>query len=333
MTTQPDSPSITPAAIAASPTSSAASAPSRRMRHSRILTVVLIVIVAIALLIAGAYWMIYRSPQENAVKTTLKQSLPFPVARVDEEWILLRVFEENVNTQAAFIQRQAQEQPEAGEPPSLQEIRTAELGYMTNQVLMKHLAAARGVAVTSTEVDAYFTETILPQASSEEEVRAVLLENYGWTLADFKEKVVTDAVLKTKLYKAVQEDPALETATRTKAEEVYAEVLKTDRQFSELAQEYSDDPGSAAQGGMLGFFGTGEMVPEFEAAAFALQIGEVSQPVKTQYGYHIIKVTDRDDAAGTVEARHILIAFTTFDELLEEYKKAAQISTWMPVYQ
>lgn len=331
MTTQPESVSATPMAPPETPSPSPSS--QRLKRHSRILTGVLIAIVVLAVLVVGTYWMIYRSPQENAVKTAVKQVLPFPIARVDAEWILLHMFEENVNTQAAFIQRQAQEQPEVGEPPSLQEIRTAELEYMTNQVLMKHIAAARGIAVTSTEVDAYFTETILPQASSEEEVRAVLLENYRWTIEDFKEKVVADAVLKTKLHKAVQADPALETATRTRAEEVYAEVLKTDRQFSELAQEFSDDTGSAVQGGLLGFFGRGEMVPEFEEATFALQIGEVSQPVKTQYGYHIIKVTDRDDAADTVEARHILIAFTTLDELLEEYKQTATISTWMPVYE
>ncbi len=66
--------------------------------------------------------------------------------------------------------------------------------------------------------------------------------------------------------------------------------------FATLAAEYSDDPGSAAQGGDLGWFGRGRMVAPFEEAAFSLQVGEISEPVKSDFGYHIIEVLERDDA-------------------------------------
>ncbi|APH06052.1 peptidylprolyl isomerase [Bacillus weihaiensis] len=62
--------------------------------------------------------------------------------------------------------------------------------------------------------------------------------------------------------------------------------------FEELAKEYSTDPGSAQNGGELGWFGEGAMVKEFQDAAFKLKEGEVSEPVKSEFGYHIIKVTD-----------------------------------------
>ena len=68
--------------------------------------------------------------------------------------------------------------------------------------------------------------------------------------------------------------------------------MKAGEDFGKLAKENSQD-GSAAQGGDLDFFGRGRMVPPFEQAAFALNPGEVSDIVTTQFGYHIIKVTDR----------------------------------------
>ncbi|ANB57731.1 PPIC-type PPIASE domain protein [Anoxybacillus sp. B7M1] len=76
------------------------------------------------------------------------------------------------------------------------------------------------------------------------------------------------------------------------AQEVKAKLDKGE-DFAKLAKEYSQDTGSAQNGGDLGWFGTGKMVKEFEDAAYALKVGEISQPIKTEYGYHIIKVTDK----------------------------------------
>lgn len=80
-----------------------------------------------------------------------------------------------------------------------------------------------------------------------------------------------------------------------KANEV-VEKINGGMSFEEAAKEFSSCP-SSAQGGNLGSFGKGRMVPEFEQAAFQLAIGEVSKPVETQFGYHIIKVEDRSQAS------------------------------------
>jgi foldase protein PrsA len=68
--------------------------------------------------------------------------------------------------------------------------------------------------------------------------------------------------------------------------------LTAGEKFEDLAKEYSTDPGSGQKGGDLGWFGKGAMVKEFEDAAFKLKEGEVSEPVKSEFGYHIIKVTE-----------------------------------------
>lgn len=81
-------------------------------------------------------------------------------------------------------------------------------------------------------------------------------------------------------------------------EKLANEVLqkaKAGDDFAELAKAYSQDEGSAKNGGDLNFFGKGVMVPEFEEAAFKLEKGQISELVKSQFGYHIIKVTDKID--------------------------------------
>lgn len=71
------------------------------------------------------------------------------------------------------------------------------------------------------------------------------------------------------------------------------EKLNKGEDFKKLAKEYSTDPGSAEEGGDLGWFGQGKMVPEFEKAAYALKKDEISKPIKTDNGYHIIQLLDK----------------------------------------
>ncbi len=86
--------------------------------------------------------------------------------------------------------------------------------------------------------------------------------------------------------------------------------------FADLALRYSEDPGSGAEGGDLGWAGRGRYVPEFDEVAFSLEIGEISEPVKTSFGYHIIEVLERDGEREKDEAT-----------LQQEYAEAFQ--TWL----
>lgn len=101
-------------------------------------------------------------------------------------------------------------------------------------------------------------------------------------------------------------DPQDTVKAFAKAEEIIAK-LKQGEDFEKLAQMYSEDPSAKTNGGSLGFFTALQMVYPFEEAAFNLKKGEISNPVRTRFGYHVIRVEDKRPSSGEVEVSHILV--------------------------
>jgi peptidyl-prolyl cis-trans isomerase SurA len=112
-------------------------------------------------------------------------------------------------------------------------------------------------------------------------------------------------------------------AARAQADSLLQRI-RAGEDFAALAREYSADPGSGAQGGDLGWFRRGQMVREFEETAFALPPDSVSEPVRTEFGYHLIKV-DRSRPS-EVKARHILIRPEGGDDLDAAWTLADEVA-------
>ncbi|MCU5472925.1 peptidylprolyl isomerase PrsA [Bacillus paranthracis] len=168
---------------------------------------------------------------------------------------------------------------------------------LNNMVMEKVLI--KNYKVDDKEVDKRYDEmkkqygdqfdTLLKQQGIKEEtlkngVRAELAQEKAI------EKTITDKELKDNYKPEIKASHILvkDEATAKKVKE----ELGQGKSFEELAKQYSEDTGSKEKGGDLGFFGPGKMVKEFEDAAYKLKKDEVSEPVKSQFGYHIIKVTD-----------------------------------------
>lgn len=92
-------------------------------------------------------------------------------------------------------------------------------------------------------------------------------------------------------------------ARKARIDSIYNVVKAQPSKFEEMAVRYSDDKGSARQGGLLQWFGSGMMVAEFDSVAFALPVGEISEPVRTQFGWHIISKIDRKDPPSLEEMK------------------------------
>jgi parvulin-like peptidyl-prolyl isomerase len=103
--------------------------------------------------------------------------------------------------------------------------------------------------------------------------------------------------------------------------------IQAGEDFAQLARQESDDTGSGAKGGDLGFFHRGQMVPSFEQAAFALQPGELSEPVKSPFGYHVIKVEAKESKSFEEERPDLerRMRPEQAQKTLEELQKKAQV--------
>lgn len=119
---------------------------------------------------------------------------------------------------------------------------------------------------------------------------------------------------------ATDEDQAREAEVRDKIAAI-RERVAAGEEFAALAKELSEDPGSSGQGGDLGLFERGVMDPAFENAAFALELGELSEPVRSAFGYHLIEVTEiqAESVKPLEEVREELVAALVSDEAEHRY--------------
>ena len=290
--------------------------------------------------------------QPPAPPKPMPVELPEVVARVNGQPVTKADFERLIKN------------VEAGRGPipaeKRDEVMRAALDQLITYTVLKQEAAARKLAVPDTDVDAQVAEMQKQFPSEAEFTKALAARNT--TVAQLKadaradmginkmmeaevagEVAATDADAKDFydknpdkfkqpesirashiLVMAGQDaDETTKKAARTKIDAVLKRA-RAGEDFAALAKEHSQD-GSAAQGGDLGFFPHGQMVPAFDQAAFALKPGEISEVVTTQFGYHVIKLTEKKEASmvpfDTVKPRVL--------EFLSNQKKQERVNTFI----
>jgi len=236
-------------------------------------------------------------------------------------------------------------------PDKFEEIRKKTLENLVDQKVLLLKAQEDSVQVEESQVDQVLNEQIqqmVQQLGSEEK----LVEYFGAPLNkikrdfrdDVRERLLIEA-LQAKKFREVKvsrreveefyhtmRDSLPEIQEAVKLSHILLEVkpgdeakraayerikdllqrVRAGEDFPRLAEQYSEDPGSAANGGELGFIQRGEFVREFEEAAFALEPGQVSDIVETKFGYHIIKLLER--RGEKINTAHILIRVQTTSE-------------------
>ncbi|WP_282173297.1 peptidylprolyl isomerase [Cytobacillus firmus] len=194
------------------------------------------------------------------------------------------------------------------------------LDSLITEKVIDQEAKKENVKVTQEEIDE--EKAVYAESYGGEDALKQTLESSGLTMADFEEDIKSYLATKKLLEPRIeiseedmkayfdenkdsfaQEEQVSASHILVEDEKAAKEViekLNDGGDFAELAAEYSTDESNKDAGGDLGFFGRGDMAAEFEEAAFALEPGKISEPVKTEYGYHVIKVAEKQVAKEAV---------------------------------
>ncbi len=259
-------------------------------------------------------------------------SAAFLLIGLDKEEVVATVGGNEIEQDALYEQMVRVSGPEA-------------LDILISNEIVRQEAEEADIEITEEEIDAELAEYEEQYGGAEGLTAAI--EGSGLAMEDFEEEMkiflkiekligpeieITDEAVASYFKEnkealgqtATVEASHILTETKEEAEEV-AQKLADGGDFAELAAEYSVDPGTAENGGELGSFGLGEMAPAFEEAAFALNTDEISEPVETEFGYHVIKVTDKTEAVeASLEDNQEQIREILFDEALN-----AKYAAWL----
>lgn len=219
------------------------------------------------------------------------------------------------------------------------------LNMLVREQIAQKEAEKLKVTVTKEQLDEAFEE-LKAQYGSEEAFKQAM-ETYNVTEEDIKKDMESDLLLENVLKKQVkvteeemktyfeENQSQFDESDQVKASHILVETEKEAKDlikqlndgadFAELAKKHSKDTGSAIEGGSLGFFGKGEMTASFEQVAFSLEVGKISEPVESEYGFHVIKVEEKKEGKkATFENSK-----KDVEDILVNQKLQTEYTTWL----
>lgn len=297
-------------------------------------------LIAVVLLIAGGVgvYRVYAKVATDNFSLTVANVLRLPAMKIDGERVLYSDYVDYLKAVQTSANMDAQGGGQALNP---EQINDRVLIWLADQNMVAKAAKVYGVTVEQKDLDEAKSQ-IMQNFKDTAAADAEINKRYGWNVETYMKKIVGTMILQNKLNEKIGLDQKGKEETRGQAQKILDQI-KAGGIFAELAKQYGED-GTAANGGSLGWFGKGEMVPQFEAAVFALKKGELaSELVETEYGYHIVRLDDKKtekvkDEKGkmvnkeTVNASHILFRFPSLDKYLEQTARQSKKIIYIKVH-
>lgn len=263
----------------------------------KVVFVFLVIVAGLSQVVFGS--MIYFAQANDKVTKIISKYMPFPAVYTSNGVVTVSNYYHEMDYINHFYSATDQsgvDQQTLSEQVMLQ--------LIENKIISEEAAKFK-IRISDEEIDDVL-KSIISENGGEEEVNKVLNDLYGLSQKEFRklikvqllrEKFNNEALTKVKARHILVrlEEGADEAVTNAAKEKIdgYLAEIKGGLDFAEAAKKYSEDVGSNEQGGDLGYFGRGEMVEEFEKTAFDTAVGEISEPFRTSFGWHIVKVEEK----------------------------------------
>lgn len=238
-------------------------------------------------------------------------------------------YQKELNTLSYFYNRQKELNP-ALPPINEGDIKKLVVERLIKNQILLNLAQQYQITVTEQEIENEF-DNLVAQSGGLEQVESILQDLYQWQPQNFKDNILKYSLLERKINEQVAQDQTNMDVASQDAARALELINSGQLEFDDFSNQskisqYNFDNVVFED---LGYFAKGVMIPEFEETAFALSPGEISLPVQTVFGFHLIKSedqkTDEDDNVTEVWAKHILFKLKDVNDLIKEERNQTNI--------
>jgi len=283
--------------------------------------VIVLILVFLVFMFLSSGMLAYKYGVSNPYLQKVVSQIPYPAAIVNYETVGLSRYYEEVKAVEDMVKNQGKELT----PEVKKSIREDVIEKLIHDEIIYQLAKEYGVEVTEEEINSEKEKMIEQLGVSREEADKKLQELYGWDFDTFFEKIVVSSFYQQKVREAFFESEKIQNETKERAQEILEKVKAGEKTFEEIAREYSDDERFSQLGGEVGWVTKGNMPPELETAAFSMKKGDISDLIKTEQGYHIIKIEDKKEDDSEVFIRDIFISYPDFEQRLLDYLSESKV--------
>jgi hypothetical protein len=305
---------------------------AKKNREVKISTILYALIILAGLYLILVAVLLYGfGVENNFIKRTLG-FLPFPAAFVGEaKYVPISELRSDLTAIRSFYENQNFSQlgyridfstPEGQKRLKIKERKLLEK-LIENRLIAE--AAKEKALVLDSEVLAKETDSRLEQYGSQEEISRNLKKVYGWSVAEFTEKIVRPEMQKEVLEKYLRKNEPGNVAAQEKINQALGEIKKGTL-FATVAKKYSEGE-SAEKGGELGWFSSDQMIPEIALAVKLLAAGETSNVLESSLGYHIIKVEEKktENSVEVAKIKQIFVRIKNLSDWLLAQEKKTKI--------
>ncbi|MEA2088518.1 MAG: peptidylprolyl isomerase [Patescibacteria group bacterium] len=290
----------------------------RRTIKNKLLKLVFGILIFVILLLGVFGLGICRYNWDNFFSNFLLKFIPYPAVVVGNDFILFKDYKKDIDTVLNNFEKNKVDNFDK------EKIINDLLDRLITNKIIENMAEKQGILITDEELENNLAGYI-NDAGSKKEFEKIINNLYLWDINDFKDRLIKPVLLADKVNNYIIWSDEFNKEKKQLADEILLS-LKDDnsqKKFIETAKFRSEDLLTADKGGYLGSFSRGVMVKEFDEVAFGLSVGEISDIVKTKYGFHIIRVDEINNE--TIKARHILIKARNLESVIRKEKERTRI--------